>query len=159
MGILKSFKDYYAQKHDRKFNTKNLYVCDVGLFDVVTAEHLRINVNFEHEKYKVFEELSRKEVLKYLKKNYGPTPFHLPCFHQLRRSSVRYFRHLEDRDLIIPCLSDNQAAFCFGESFRTIHETPVHIKNFKNVSDTITLKEIKELENNLNEKSKEEMSR
>ena len=158
MGILKSFKDYYAQKHDRKFNTKNLFVCDVGTFDVVSTENLQIKVNFEHEKYKVFEELSLKEVCKYLKKAYGPTPYHLPSFHQLHRSSVRYFRHLEDKDIIIPCFSDNQAAFCVGETFRTIHDTPVHIKEFEN-TDIMTLHEIKELEKHLNEKHKEEMSR
>ena len=159
MGILKNFKDYLAQKNNKKFNTENLFVCDVGTFDVVSAEMLQIKVNFEHEKYKVFEELPRKEVFKYLKKHYGPTPYYLPSFHQLRRSSVRYFRHLEDKDIIIPCLSDDQAAFCIGETFRTIHDTPVHIKEFENIPDIMTLQEIKNLENNLNEKHKETMSR
>jgi hypothetical protein len=151
MGLLSDFKEFYIQKHNTAFNTNELYVVKLGVFQSRTQGR-NIETTFEPQEHRIMQELKPKEVEKHLKKMYGTWNSDLPDYHHHDRTSTRYFRLPTDRNFIVPCLSLEQASNLYGKSYQGVYEPKSFRSLSANCPEFVTIEEIKELENCLHEK-------
>ena len=133
---------------EKIFDAQTLYCCRTGVFEnkvINNGETLR--TSFCKHKDIILQELTPKEVRKYLKKMYGGWPTDLPRYQNYRYDTIRYFRLPKRPKVILPMLNVTTAAEAYDNpSIKCVLAAVELTVADKNVKDFLTLAEIEEEE-------------